>query len=405
MAQTMVRWPRLKRFMRVLHVIPSVCDRSGGPAQAIFPMCRALEAKGIETLLVTTDAGIEIDTSQLSGPVKLKNVSIQFFPSQWGKSFKFSRPMSLWLYENVRKFDLVHIHAVFNHACIAAARACRKHGVPYVVRPLGTLDPWSMGQKRLMKSAFWTLTGQRMLRGAAAVHYTTRAEREAAEQSLKISRGSVVPLGIDLDIAEVPTTSAQISIMPPSEPYVLVLSRLHPKKGLDVLLDAFLEITNEKQFEDWRLVLAGDGPDDYVRLLKRKAEIGRAAAVVSIPGWLEGETKKLFLQRASVLALPSHRENFGLCVLEALTCGVPVVISEFVNLAETIEGAGAGWVGTLDRESLVKILSEAMGSERERAKRGEAGRLLSRQFTWSEVANELVLLYRQVTTSQEAEVA
>lgn len=391
--------------MKVLHVIPSVCDRSGGPAQAIFPMCRALEAKGIETLLVTTDAGMDLDSSNLSGPIRMKNVSTMFFPSQWGKSFKFSRPMSVWLDENVRGFDIVHIHAVFNHACIAAARACRKHGVPYVVRPLGTLDPWSMSQKRLMKSAFWTLTGQRMLRGASAVHYTTRAEREAAEESLKISRGSVVPLGIDLDIAESTVNAGPVSIAPPADPYVLVLSRLHPKKGLDVLLDAFLAITEEERFERWRLVLAGDGPDDYVRLLKRKAEVGRAASIVSFPGWLEGETKKRFLQGASVLALPSHRENFGLCVLEALTCGVPVVISEFVNLAETIEAAGAGWVGTLDRESLVRILSEAMGSDSERAKRGEAGRTLSRRFTWSEVANELLGLYKQITTSREVEVA
>jgi glycosyltransferase involved in cell wall biosynthesis len=390
--------------MRVLHVIPSVSDRSGGPAQAIFPMCRALEAKGIETLLVTTDAGIDIDTPLSKDPIKMKNVSTLFFPSQWGKSFKFSRPMSVWLDENVREFDLVHIHAVFNHACIAAARACRKHGVPYVVRPLGTLDPWGMSQKRLMKSAFWALTGQRMLRGASAVHYTTRAEREAAEDSLKISRGSVVPLGIDLDIAESPIGEELISVRPPSEPYVLVLSRLHPKKGLDVLLDAFFEVTKDKRFEDWRLVLAGDGPEDYVRLLKRKSESVGTASVVSFPGWLEGETKKLFLQRASVLALPSHRENFGLCVLEALTCGVPVVISENVNLAETIEAAGAGWVGTLGRESLVQILSEAMGSDVERAKRGEAGRQLSRRFTWSEVASELVDLYRLVNAQREVEI-
>jgi glycosyltransferase involved in cell wall biosynthesis len=243
-----------------------------------------------------------------------------------------------------------------------------------------------------------------MLRGAAAVHYTTRAEKDATERSLKLASGSVVPLGIELEIAD-PALMDRVSITPPSDPFVLVLSRLHPKKALGVLINAFFEVTKREEFSNWRLVLAGDGPSDYVSELKQKAESGTNPLNVSFPGWLEGETKKLFLQRAAVLALPSHQENFALCVLEAMTCGTPVIVSEEVNLAETIEAAGAGWVGSLDRESLAKNLLEAMSSDFERAKRGEAGRVLSRRFTWSKVANELVDLYQQITTSREVEVA
>ena len=328
-------------------------------------MCRALQAQGVEVRLVTTNDGVDLNGTALGTPVDYKHVTTRFFPVQWGESFKYSKPMAAWFDDNVEQFDLVHIHAVFNHACIAAARACRKHHVPYVVRPLGTLDPWSMRQKRLMKSMFWTLTGKRMMRGASAVHYTTRAEKQGAEELLSLNHGHVVPLGIDLEIVETPLEQGNVQ-QPPAQPYVLVLSRLHPKKRLEVLIDAFLQLVEQSQFREWRLVLAGDGPGDYVKTLRNKASSEAAKEYVLFPGWLEGESKKLFLQRASLLVLPSHAENFGLCVLESLACGVPVIVSPHVNLSEAVEAAGAGWIVDVDREDLTATLREALSSEAER---------------------------------------
>ena len=100
-----------------------------------------------------------------------------FFPPQFGASFKYSRPLASWLSSNIKNFDLAHIHAVFNHSSVAAAQACQKAGVPYVIRPLGTLDPWSMTQKSLRKRLFWQLSGKGMLHHAAAVHYTSEVEK------------------------------------------------------------------------------------------------------------------------------------------------------------------------------------------------------------------------------------
>src|ERR1044072_8419273 len=227
--------------MKVLHVIPSVSERSGGPGQAIIPMCRSLLEQGTEVVIATTDAGVR--TPITVGDVAIyKGVRTVFFPTQWGDSFKYSKPLALWLDANVKTFDVVHIHAVFNHACIAAARACRGHGVPYVVRPLGTLDPWSMKQKPLRKFLFWQLAGKPMLRNAAAVHYTASAEQAAAEGSLELNHGRVIPLGVDIDLEQHVNGSELISRhlnQLGEHPYVLVLSRLHPKKGLDVFVDAF----------------------------------------------------------------------------------------------------------------------------------------------------------------------
>ena len=371
--------------MRVLHVIPSVSERSGGPATAIIPMCRALMREGIELLLVTTNAGL----SGANGDVlEYKGVPARLFHSQWGESFKYSRPMASWLNSNVKNFALVHIHAVFNHSSVAAARACRDAGVPYVIRPLGTLDPWSMTQKSLRKRLFWQVSGKAMLQRAAAVHYTSEVEKLSTERLLGLNHGKVIALGI-----ETPTTSDNLADHFPElarDPYVLVLSRLHPKKGLDVLIDAFQSLG--KEFPHWRLVVAGDGASEYVAKLKSQVKGDR----VLFTGWLEGERKNAVLGRASLLALPSYQENFGLCVMEALAHSVPVLVSPNVNLAKEIASAKAGWIAAIDKDSLAAKLAEALRDEEELARRGRAGRQLSQQYSWENAARDLVRLYQEI---------
>src|SRR6185369_722460 len=170
--------------MRVLQVIPSVAERSGGPATAIVPMCRALHDAGTDVLLVTTNEGvIQSGADRLADH---KGVPARFFPVQLGASFKYSRPLAAWLRNNAHDFDVVHVHAVFNHASIAASGACRSAAVPYVVRPLGTLDPWSMKQKPVRKRVFWLMSGRKMLERSAAVHYTAQAEKDATEGLLRL---------------------------------------------------------------------------------------------------------------------------------------------------------------------------------------------------------------------------
>src|SRR5829696_4664588 len=373
--------------MRVLHVIPSVSERSGGPAIAIIPMCRALMRDGIEVLLVTTDAGLPGTNGDV---VEYKGVPSRFFHSQWGESFKYSRPMASWLNTNMRNFGLAHIHAVFNHSSVAAARACRDAGVPYVIRPLGTLDPWSMTQKPLRKRLFWQVSGKVMLQRAAAVHYTSEAEKLSTEGQLGLNHGKVIALGTETSI-----TSYNLADHFPElagDPYVLVLSRLHPKKGLDVLIDAFQSLG--EKFSRWRLVLAGDGPSEYVSRLKNKVVGDR----ILFTGWLEGARKEAVLGGASLLVLPSYQENFGLCVMEALAHSVPVLVSPNVNLATEIAAANAGWIATIDKDALAAKLGEALSDEEELARRGRAGRQLSQKYSWENAGRDLVTLYREVLT-------
>ncbi|HUS10207.1 MAG TPA: glycosyltransferase [Pyrinomonadaceae bacterium] len=400
---------RESKKMNVLHVIPSVSPRAGGPSQAILPMCLALREQGVNVLVAVTDDGL----SGKNGPVHLQYGDISdykgqptiFFPSQIGASFKYSRPFAEWLVNNVANYDLVHIHAVFNHACLAAAHACRKRRVPYIVRPLGTLDPWGMKQKSWRKSLFWPLIGKRMLRHAAAVHYTSRQEQQATEESLGLNHGTVIPLGVASKVGGPTSAGAEFVERFPSlqqRPFVLVLSRLIPTKGLHVLLSAFLALIKQKQFNSWQLVLAGEGPPDYLSELRQKVASEGAEESVLFPGWLDGEMKEAILRRASLLALPSYHENFGLCVMEALACGVPVLVSPNVNLAPEIEAVSAGWISEIDHESMTRKLAEIFGSAEERSLRGAAGRNLAAKFSWDKIADQLIAVYTSLLPASDS---
>jgi glycosyltransferase involved in cell wall biosynthesis len=383
--------------VKILHVIPSVSERSGGPAQAIFPMCRALQAKGVEVVLITTDADLELN-ERLPAQINYKRVPTMFFSSQLGFSFKYSRQMAYWLSDNVAQFDLVHIHAVFNHACMSAASACRKHAVPYVVRPLGTLDPWSMQQKRLKKGLFWIAIGRSMLRNSAMVHYTSEAEKLRTESSLNLVRGNVVPLGIDFSTSDLDKRVSLSDLPERRKPYVLVMSRLDPKKGIPPLIKSFLSLRREERFSNWQLVIAGDGAPEYLDFLRKIVrQFNGTDDAVQFTGWLSGAQKISYLQNAELLALTSYQENFGICVMEAMACGVPVLTSSHVDLSSEILRANAGWVVEVDESSIGKALAEALSSAEQRKYRGKNGLEVARAFTWDRIGAELIDMYSAIS--------
>ncbi len=399
--------PQDETPMRILHVIPSVAPRYGGPSRAILEMCTALRSAGLDLLVVTTDADgdgrlpVECDK-----PVLFHNIPTLFFHRQWSEAFKYSYPLSRWLEANVSQFDVVHIHAVFSHACLAAAHASRRHKVPYIIRPLGTLDPWSLQQKRFRKQLFWQLGVKQILMGAAAIHYTTEEERRLAEDSLNLERGVVIGLGVDSAMFQNESEVGLFRQKQPSlgsHPFVLVMSRIHPKKGLELFIQVFADLIAEKRFQQWRLVVAGDGDPAYIQSLKQLAREKQVEGNILFPGWLEGAEKVSALRTADLLALTSHQENFGLCVVESLSCGVPVLVSTQVNLCHEIVAARAGWVTPLNGKDLKEAFRAALEDKEERRQRGLAGRELVRlRFSWPTIALELINLYRATGNSSLA---
>ncbi len=388
--------------MKILHVIPAVAERYGGPSKAIVEMCRSLQDLGITPTIASTDAdGRDRLTVQLGAPTYFENVPAVFFARQFSEGLKVSFPLAKWLRSNVNHFGVVHIHAVFSHSSLAAAAACRSRSVPYLVRPLGSLDPWSLKRKRLRKRLLWQLGVKKMLACAVAIHYTTGEERRLVEESLSTSRGVVVPLGVGEEFFADNSPSAGSHPEVTNEYYVVSLCRIHPKKGLELLIDAFLEVESKLGLGHWRLVLAGDGEPSYLDGLRQEIQRRGAQDRVVFRGWVQGEERVSLVRNASLLALTSHQENFGLSVAESLASGVPVLVSEGVNLANDIRKYRAGWVTPLEGSAIRQTLREALESLDERASRGRAGRELALEhFRWPKVAQKLEKLYKEIYRSR-----
>ncbi len=375
--------------MRVLHVVPAVAPRYGGPSEVASRMTAALSSEGVEALLATTDADgpgrLRVETEAV---VEHQGARTIFFPRLPGESLKPSPQMARWLRENATAFDLVHVHSVFSHPSLAAGAAARAAGTPYVVRPLGQLDSWSLAQHVFRKRLFLAAGGRRLLEGAAALHWTDESERAAVPPLGCSCPGFVVPLGVH-DALFDETHGV------PRKKTVLFLSRLHPKKNVESLLEAFRDAAATAA--GWTLVIAGDGEERYVRGLRQRAGEGAGEGRVEFAGWLDGEAKLRALREAAVLALPSRQENFGIVVAEAMATGMPVVVTEAVALAREVTRAGAGWVVNGGAGGLVGALGAAMASEEERVRRGNAARALAqRRFRWSAVAGELVREYEKI---------
>lgn len=372
--------------MRVLHVIPSVAPRYGGPSYAVVRYCRALQARGLRVTLATTNADGEGTLPvKTETATEYEGIDARFF-ERHGEAFKYSSALATWLRRSIREFDVVHVHAVFSHPSLAAGRVSRGAGVPYIVRPLGSLDPWSLAQRPWRKRVLlWSAAGV-LLRHASGLHFTTAAEQQLAAGVAGTIPSRVIPLGVDDEYLRAP-------LVPPAErlPQVVALARIDPKKNLAALIRAFHEVW--PGFERWRLTIAGTGDAAYAAELRRIAEGGPAAARIDFREWLDGDEKKDLLRHASAFAVPSHQENFGLSALEAMSCGVPVLAARGVNLAAAIEEAGAGWLcGTSDAE-IATALKEIMHDEVGRHRKATRARVLAARYTWAEAAAQLETWY------------
>jgi glycosyltransferase involved in cell wall biosynthesis len=384
--------------MKILHVIPAIAPRYGGPSTAVIQMCRALAATGADVHLAATDA---------DGPGRLpyppgewsdvEGIPTILFRRQFSEALKYSAPLAAWLRASVSQYDVVHVHALLSHACLAAAAACRASQVPYVVRPLGTLDRWSLAQKPWRKRVLLALNGRTALAGAAAVHYTAIGEQRLVESVFETRGGFVAPLGIDSAILD------EAIVSDPERhrgPYVLALSRLHPVKALDALIDAFGDTFTIAR--KWRLIIAGDGDEAYVRKLKVRAAESAAATAIEFRGWVDGEAKRDLLRWASLYALPSHHENFGVSLAEALARGVPAIVSSHVLIGDDLAAANAAWVTANDRDSLAKTLLHAMTDDETRREKSAAAKQFARDLAWPRVASRLIDVYTSLLTEAPA---
>jgi glycosyltransferase involved in cell wall biosynthesis len=378
--------------MKVLHVIPSVSASDGGPSHAMALMERALAAQGIDVETATTDhEGPGLRNGKPCGvPLEENGVVRRYFPKVMD-FYKPSPAFGRWIDTHVESYDIVHIHALFSFTSSAAARAARRAGVPYVVRPLGVLNAYGLRQhKRWLKWLSIRLIEAPILRNAAAVHFTSEDEAVQARLMGIPLREAIIPLAVELAF-----DGAAARPVLGGSPSLLFLSRLDPKKNVEGLLDAFAGL--RQSVPRARLVVAGDGPPAYLARLQARATSLRIAEAVEWPGHVSGETKARALRNADIFVLPSFSENFGIAAAEALACGLPVVLGEGVAIAGEVAQAGAGLAVKPTPEGIADGLRRIIGDDTGRQAMALRARALAqRQYSAQAMGARLKQLYSDI---------
>lgn len=392
--------------LHILLAIESLAAAGGGPPRSVCGLAGALAADHRVTILA---GGSPSDPGIVRPDPRVKMAWLGARPRGWQGVSRDALRLPRLVRDAIAgaQPDIVHDNGVwsaFNHA---VAAACTRLRVPRVVATRGMLTAWSVRHKRWKKRLAWLAYQRRDLAGAALIHAT--AEMEVADlRALGVrTPAAVVPNGCDLP-------PEQILPAPLAGQYALFLSRIHPKKGLLELVDAW----RQARPPGWRLVIAG--PDDaghggqVAAAAARAGLTWRDVAAHTPAGWedpglfgadiicagaVEGARKWSLLAGAGVFVLPTHSENFGLVVCEALACGVPVITTRGTPWQE-LETHGCGWWIEIGAAPLATALSVATASTDEtRRAMGTRGRILvSDSYTWMAVARRMAPWYRGITS-------
>lgn len=420
--------------MRILQIIPSISLVYGGPSQMVLGLSAALAARGIDVTIITTDSNGDIGQLPLdvplNQPIKQNGYQIIYFRCYPFRRYKFSLSLLQWLHKNARQFDLAHIHALFSPVTTLAATIARGHKLPYIMRPCGMLDPADLQKKKRLKQIYAALLERPNLAGAAAIHFTSKQEAKISERfglgctgkmpvpgdfgpqdstgkmpvpqdflpqdstgKMRVPRDLVIPLGVTGGLFPKRLRESQV-------PIVLFMSRIEPKKGLDLLIPA-LEIIWESGIE-FHFILAGSNPQDadYETKIKVQIQNSSLAKYTTITGFVSGDLKVELLTKADLFVLPSYYENFGIAVAEAMAAGVPVAISDRIHIAEDIQQAEAGWVGPLEVGAIASSIKSALLNPEERKRRGLNGKeYANKHYNWDAIARQTIDAYQQILSS------
>ena len=388
--------------MKILQIVPSVSLVYGGPSQMVLGLSSALALKGVEVTLLSTNSNG--DTGQppldvpLNQPVSQDGYQVRYFRCSPFRRYKFSVGLLGWLANHAQEYDLAHLHALFSPVTTAAATVARWHNLPYILRPLGTLDPADLQKKRQLKQIYGNLWEKPNLAGASAIHFTSSQEAKISERYGVVTNDLVIPLGVQQP-TKMPElgTARQNWDIPRDKPLLLYMSRIDPKKGLDLLIPALETLLD--QGLDFHFVLAGANPQDpdYEQQITTQIQASRLGKHSTITGFVRGEMKLALLQDADLFVLPSYYENFGIAVAEAMVTGTPVVISDQVHIWPEVENAEAGWITKCELTSLIETLHSALQDTQGRQWKGKnAYNLAVSNYSWSAIAQQMINAYQNL---------
>ena len=365
--------------MRVIHVVPAITEEASGPSYSVVRLCQSLIDQGQTVTLAA------LDWAPMPAPPSfLKTFPLEIGPRRLGRSPTMRR----WLVETARQgaVDLVHNNSLWMMPNVYPGWVAKKQGVPLVVSPHGTLSEWAMQSGSTIKRVFWPMVQKPALAATTCFHATAASEYEDIRRMGFRQPVAIIPNGIDIpDLLPKPLGESRT---------LLFLGRIHPIKGVDVLLRAWQVVMT--RFPDWDLQIVGPDNGGYLAEMQALAAQLRLERVL-FPGVLYGEEKLRAYREANLFVLPTHSENFGMTVAEALATGTPAIVTKGAPWAG-LEQRGAGWWIEIGVDPLVGCLETAMNqSPEDLAAMGRRGRdWMAREYSWSRIGRQMAETYRWI---------
>jgi len=392
------------RPMRIVHVIRSLDPAEGGPPKIACCLAAAQASQGHDVHIFCYDRPHAADSTQAMLSTIPHRQLVHFHSVPRGSRVeqllaRNARHAIAQLLDHVKP-DALHLHNVWDPILRVAASEAARRRVPYLIILNGMLDPWSLAQKPLKKKLALAMGYRTMLNRAAALHTGNTDEKQLIAPLNLAAPAVIIPNGIFLDeIDPLPPKGSFYAQYPQlqARPFILFLSRLHYKKGLDHLADAFAIVAASDP--DVQLVVAG--PDDGARQ-NFQSQIAQAGLTsrVHLVGPLYGPAKFAALADATCFCLPSRQEGFSIAIVEALACSLPVVITAACHFPEVAD-VGAGCVTPLDARQIAQSLLKVLRDPALRSQMGAAGRALVEQhLTWQKISEQCIAVYRQSATPQ-----
>lgn len=384
--------------MKILHVLSAFRQQDGGPPRSVGGVCGELAAKDeLDVHLLFAEAD-NSERAHLSPRVKTHIID-----SAIGKGVGriVSKGFAARLHQLFaeQSLDIIHTHGVWlrsNHEVIAV---CRRRSAPFVISPRGMLEPWALNNRYWKKKLALLLYAEKDLRSAAAFHATAPCEAESIRQlGLKqpiavIPNGVVLPDFSDSRGQRTESKNGEQRTKNKEQKTALFLSRINPKKGLPMLLDAWAKVAPA----DWRLVIAGNDDSNHLSVVERKIRELRLADKVSVAGPLFGEAQETAYRNADLFVLPSYSENFGIVVAEALGYGIPVLTTTGCPWQE-LQKHNCGWWVEPSPAGIEAGLSEALCIKNEElSSMGVRGRkLVEEKYQWPGIAERMLVFYEWI---------
>ena len=381
--------------MKILHVTSNLDPRRGGPVSALVGLARAQAAMGEEVCVLVNQAAHSIERNDL------EKSGVSFV--DLAPPLSLVRPQKTTLQvlaAQIERADIVHIHGLWEQPQHSAAALARQYRRPYLIRPCGMLDAWCLNQKRWKKRFYYAWRQKTDLNGASALHFTGEMERQGA-LPLQLRAGAIVePNGVDLTKFDLPCAElfAQTYLPTADQRTMVFVGRVHPIKGLDLLIPAFAQA----KLDDTVLCIVGPDEDNHQATIEALAQQCGVADKVIFTGLLPGEMLRSALAGADLFVLPSYHENFGNAVVEALACGTPVIVSDKVGLCSEIEQAAVGAVVSLKIDALAREITRWMSDNELREAASQRARaFVWERYDWNQIAGRWQEHYQRLRANHE----